>query len=314
MIKQLRLLHIHPLFWVMMGTAVMTGYFYDLMLLFTIILLHELGHAAAALHYEWKIRKISLLPFGGMMETDEYGTRPLREEAVVAASGPLVHLPLAALSYFLQGAAFWGSADHALFMHYNISLFCFNLLPIHPLDGGRLLFCLYARHIPFYLAQKKTLLTSGAVLGVCIILAAVYIPLHMQAWLIASFFIMVHIKEWKQLTYRFYRFLIKKTGEPLSAYPREYRHISWQRRPVDAAKLIRRHGVSFFYIVENGQTLSESFILETITKKRKGMETLKHIVSSNGKDEKRHSRYDRYSFKYIDNGTKSSTSGKWQGH
>ncbi|MFD2705158.1 M50 family metallopeptidase [Salibacterium lacus] len=301
MIKQLRLLHIHPLFWVMAGTAVLTGYFYDILLLFTIILLHELGHAAAALHYQWRIRRISLLPFGGMMETDEYGTRPLREEAVVALSGPLVHLPLALLSYSLQGAAFWGSADHALFMHYNISILCFNMLPVHPLDGGRLLFCLYAGRIPFYQAQRKTMMTSGAVLGSCIVLTALYIPMHLQAWLIGSFFVMVHIKEWKQLPYRFYRFLIRKTEEPPSAYAGTSEHISWQRRPVDAAKLIHRHGAAAFYIVENGQTLSESYILETITKKRKGMETLKHILSRNGRDEERHNVNDRYPFEHIDN-------------
>ncbi|MGY4689424.1 M50 family metallopeptidase [Salibacterium sp. K-3] len=314
MIKQLRLLHIHPLLWVMAGTAVLTGFFYDILLLFIIILLHELGHAAAALHYGWRIRRISLLPFGGMMETDEYGTRPLREEAVTAASGPLVHLPLALFSYLLLPASFWGPDDHALFMHYNISLFCFNLLPIHPLDGGRLVFCMYASRIPFYQAQKKTMITSAAVLAICASLAALYIPLHIQAWLITLFFVMLHVKEWKQRPYRFYRFLIKKTTESFSGSPRDTKQISWQRRPVDAAKCIHRHGAASFFIVENGQTIPESFILETITKKRMGMETLKDILNGDGKYEEGQNSYDRNPVECSNNRKKSGTAGERKSH
>ncbi|WP_051302094.1 site-2 protease family protein [Salibacterium aidingense] len=284
MIKQLRLLHIHPLFWVMAGTAVFTGFFYEIMLLFLIILLHELGHAAAALHYQWRVKQIALLPFGGMMETEEHGNRPVREEVMVTIAGPLVHLPLIALSFLMLDTSFWNHADHSLFLHYNITIFCFNLLPVWPLDGGKLLFCLLSARLPFYKAQKRMWFISCTVLITAVAGLCLYLPFHVQAWLIVLFFIVLHYTEWKQHPYSFFRFLMNKTANPLQPAPYLKKSISWHNRPVDAAKWIGRHGTTSFFIIENGQTLPESYILETITEKRLGMKPLKELLSHHGKD------------------------------
>ena len=75
-----------------MALAIMTAHFFELTMFLIIVLIHELGHAFAASFYSWRIKRISLLPFGGVAEMDEHGNRPLKEEAIVTLAGPLQHV------------------------------------------------------------------------------------------------------------------------------------------------------------------------------------------------------------------------------
>ncbi|MFB4162907.1 M50 family metallopeptidase [Alteribacillus sp. JSM 102045] len=282
MINQFRIFRFHPLFWILAAAAVFTGFFYDLLLLFLIVFLHELGHAAAALHYKWRIKKIELLPFGGVMETAEHGNRPIHEEAIVAAAGPLVHLPLIGLSFLLLQTPFWHLSDHALFLHYNLTLFFFNLLPVWPLDGGKLLFCWFTSRFPYHQAQKLMWKTSCILLCSAAALFLWFFPFHIQAWLLLIFFTAVHYTEWKQQPYSFFRFLLERTKNE-NTPPTVTEKISWHQRPLDAAKTICKNERCHFYILENGQTLPESYILEAITMKRMGMVKIKDLLSDQEK-------------------------------
>ncbi|WP_091274521.1 M50 family metallopeptidase [Alteribacillus persepolensis] len=283
MINQLKLVRCHPLFWLMTAAAVFTGFFYEWLLLVCIVFLHELSHAQAALFYKWRIKKLELLPFGGVMETAEHGNRPVHEEAIVAAAGPFVHLPLIICSYLLLETPFWHTADHSLFLQYNLTILLFNLLPVWPLDGGKLLFCWLSFRYPYYQAQKR-----GWMISLCILLigAAIFFwffPLHIQAWILLVFFIVVHYTEWKQRPYGFFRFLLERanTNTHTSQVAQE---ISWHLRPIDAAKMIRKNQASRFYITENGQTLSESYILEAITKNKTGFRKLRDLFIEEDKN------------------------------
>ncbi|BBP91225.1 hypothetical protein BsIDN1_48430 [Bacillus safensis] len=74
-------IHIHPLLWIVMAFAVLSGQIKPLLCLLIIVCVHELGHAAAACYYHWRIRRIFLLPFGGTVEVEEHGNRPLKRRA-----------------------------------------------------------------------------------------------------------------------------------------------------------------------------------------------------------------------------------------
>ncbi|WP_240374732.1 M50 family metallopeptidase [Bacillus piscicola] len=283
--KQRSVVHIHPLLWVTAGIAVFTGFFYDLLLLFLIVLLHELGHAAAALHFKWRIKKIELLPFGGVLETPEYGRRPLREEVIVAAAGPLVHLPLMLLSYLLLAASVWKQADHQLFMHYNLTLLCFNLLPVWPLDGGKILYCWFCSRVPYYFAQKIMWITSCLFLCGLMFLTLFLFPAHLQAWIIMLFFIVAHYTEWKQQPYSFFQFLLERTQQKHKKNMEPVlKIISMYERPLDVAKQIHKNKRAAFYIKENRQTLPESYILDTIINKRAGLVPLNDLLKKDKTD------------------------------
>jgi Zn-dependent protease len=131
-----------------------------MILLFTCVTLHELGHALAAKYFKIPVREITLLPLGGVALLSKNPEKPLHE-LVIAAAGPIVNIIIAGLlaipvgaqmrmslldgrgllpemsSTSLQTLLFW------LFSA-NISLVVFNLIPAFPLDGGRILRALLA--------------------------------------------------------------------------------------------------------------------------------------------------------------------------
>jgi len=79
---------VHPCFWLVVVPTVWSGYFLEVVTLFGLILIHELGHVSVARHFGWRMTEIELLPFGGVAKTDEWGTVPAKEEMLVAIAGP----------------------------------------------------------------------------------------------------------------------------------------------------------------------------------------------------------------------------------
>jgi Zn-dependent protease len=143
-----------------------------LCLVFTCVLLHELGHAWAARRCGIRTPDITLLPIGGLARLERIPERPI-EEVGVALAGPAVSAALAllfgALSHFRissmdppgQG---WEGMFSNLFT-INTGLLIFNLLPAFPLDGGRVFRALLAMRLS-YARATRIAAASGQVLAV----------------------------------------------------------------------------------------------------------------------------------------------------
>ncbi|WP_239615208.1 M50 family metallopeptidase [Cohnella mopanensis] len=150
---------LHPLFVLVMIASIATGQFAELVTLFVIVLWHEFGHLVAALRFGWTVREVKLLPFGGVVEVEDAGTLPVREEVWVAIAGPVQNVILAAIGYSL-GHIGWidrGWADD--FVRANVLIGLFNLLPVLPLDGGRILQAWISLQVPFH----RTLMWSAKI-------------------------------------------------------------------------------------------------------------------------------------------------------
>lgn len=123
------------------------------------IVLHELGHAFAAIRRGIGMLSIQLWVFGGVARMDRETDSP-RTEFEVAVAGPLVTLACIA-GFFLGGGALTGFADFWAVLRSSLELqadagvsgivsmfawlaainafvLVFNLLPAFPMDGGRI--------------------------------------------------------------------------------------------------------------------------------------------------------------------------------
>lgn len=105
---------------------------------------HELAHALTARRLGYALDRIVLMPYGAVLSGDFSGIPP-KEEALIAAAGPLCSgltaLGFAALWWlFPETYPYTDAAAHVSF-----SLFVVNLLPAYPLDGGRILRVLLSR-------------------------------------------------------------------------------------------------------------------------------------------------------------------------
>jgi len=277
-------IYIHPLLWVVIAIGVMTAHFYELCMLFTIIFIHELGHASAASFFSWRIKKISLLPFGGVAEMDEHGNRPLLEETIVIIAGPLQHVWLLGVGIFLYHSQILTESLFQTFVQFNGMIFLFNLLPIWPLDGGKLIFLLFSLKKSFPKSHELTLYVSG--IGIVAFLAFVLfmMPTNLNAWIIISFLVFTLYYEWKQRRYIFMRFLLeryygKKTTELRKLLPIE---VSEQDKLMDVFEKFRRGCKHPIIVREKGkekQILDENELLHAYFKEKWVSASIKDIIS-----------------------------------
>lgn len=106
------------------------------LLLFGSVLAHELGHVAMAQRYGLKTRTIMLYPVGGAAMMELKRVSPW-VDLWVSVAGPVVSLGLGGLGL---GLGWWsGSRGLWTFGQINAALGLFNLLPLYPMDGGRVL-------------------------------------------------------------------------------------------------------------------------------------------------------------------------------
>ncbi|MEH7273189.1 M50 family metallopeptidase [Neobacillus vireti] len=206
----LQQVHVHPLLWIVIAISIATAHFLEVCLLIGIIFIHEMGHAAAASFFSWRIKKITLLPFGGVAEMEEHGNRPLKEEAIVVLAGPLQHIWMVGLAYALLFFNLIPEDLYQLFFQYNLMIFLFNLFPVWPLDGGKLIFMLLSLKKSFPIAHRLTLLISFLSIAVFSILTLIAAPQQINVWIIVGFLLFSLYHEWKQRRYIFMRFLLER--------------------------------------------------------------------------------------------------------
>jgi len=111
------------------------------LLLFTSILMHELGHSLLARSRGLRVDNITLFIFGGVSNlAKEAGNA--RDEFLIAVVGPVTSFVLAG-AFWLLGLLLPPASAVAALAGYlvtaNLLLAAFNLLPGFPLDGGRVL-------------------------------------------------------------------------------------------------------------------------------------------------------------------------------
>lgn len=106
------------------------------------ILIHELGHSTVARWLNIPIERIHLYLFGGMAEL-QHRPHLARQEFWIALAGPLASLGIALISWVMYAYVLDPTFMAWYFFRFlaliNLLIALFNLLPIFPLDGGRLL-------------------------------------------------------------------------------------------------------------------------------------------------------------------------------
>jgi Zn-dependent protease len=104
------------------------------LILIASVLVHEYGHVLAARHFGTKCEVIFLHFFGGAAMM--HPSKSLKEDWMVAIAGPLVSLGLSVM--FAGVYTFTGIGIIYMAAYLNLIIGLFNLLPIYPMDGGRI--------------------------------------------------------------------------------------------------------------------------------------------------------------------------------
>ncbi|WP_371226238.1 site-2 protease family protein [Roseovarius sp. 2305UL8-3] len=182
-------------FYVMMsgGDLLWTATFIAMLLI--AILLHELGHAWACEVQGVPVRRVVLYGGGGFCERARSASAWQQE--FIVAMGPIVNIALwAGCSLMSEGLWLWIIADAAAlenpetlfygpraeiamlleqFAYVNGFLAVFNLIPVQPLDGGKLLHLMLLR-----LVNPHTALVVTGAIGLA--LSIIWIPAMLLAY------------------------------------------------------------------------------------------------------------------------------------
>lgn len=140
---------IYPLFWLIaavigwISTYNVLGTIIWVAVVFVSVLIHEFGHALTAIFFGQKA-KIDLVAMGGV--TQRYGKKlKLWQDFIVVLNGPLAGFALGLLAFIIKRN--YVSTDsssvfaYALVVAFYVNIFwtLINLVPVQPLDGGKLL-------------------------------------------------------------------------------------------------------------------------------------------------------------------------------
>ena len=197
-IKILKHICLDKLFLIFLLIIILTGSFNHFFPYFMLLFIHELGHALVGISMGYQLDKITFYPYGGITTFNLPLNIPIKKELFILLAGPLMqivgYLVLKNIYPFIQ--------------MYHYTLLIFNLLPIYPLDGGKImhLFCAY-----FWNYLKSITISfwfSFIVLIGLLIYNVLFFNLNMLLMIIVLFW---KLKTFYQKRYYYYnRFLLER--------------------------------------------------------------------------------------------------------
>ena len=205
--------------------------------IFLIVLIHEVGHVLVCLLFGYKIKSVTLYPFGGLTRVEkDINTSPYKE-LILASAGLFMQI-------ILYVVALNFGYKNSLFYKYNNSIFLFNLLPIIPLDGSVIVYSLLNRFTTFKNSYKVYIVVSIISLVIYIIINYKY---SLNNYLIVSIFIYKIYECIKNYKYVYNRFLVERY---LKKY--HFKYISTREGNLDILKID-----TYQYFKNGGKITSE---------------------------------------------------------
>jgi Zn-dependent protease len=211
------------------------------LMIFAIIVVHELGHALVARHFGIATRDIMLLPVGGIASLEKMPEKPTQELAV-AIVGPLINLGLAGILWPINNR----------FVHefafINLALAVFNLIPAFPMDGGRVLRALLAMRMSH---EKATNIAAGLGKAFAVLLG-VFGLFYNPILLLIAFVVWSGASAERALE----QLKSAITGVPVSAAMlRRVESITPEQPLEDAAAMLLRGGLNQLPVIDHGQPI-----------------------------------------------------------
>ncbi|QGU00040.1 hypothetical protein SYNTR_1446 [Candidatus Syntrophocurvum alkaliphilum] len=187
------------------------GLLIEVFIIFSAVIIHELAHIIVAKLMGIKVIEVELFPFGGQAKIESFMGLDPEKEIYVALAGPIISLSLAGILYFLNPSI--NSTYLSLLVKINALLGIFNLIPIIPLDGGKVVRALLSTLIG-YKKATEWLSLLGKVFALALIGYGSYQTYFHNTGInfivLGVFLFWAAHREGKLLAYAFMRFLVNK--------------------------------------------------------------------------------------------------------
>lgn len=209
--KCLSKIDVSPILYIVVFLSLISGLFKEIIVFILILIIHELGHITMSKIFKWKIDKISFNIYGGYITYDEEIDKPFIEELLITIAGFLSQIIFFIILYILFKLSVIDTKVMFLIKKYTMSIILFNLIPIIPLDGSKVLDVILNIFLPY----KKTLqvLNYISLISLIIIFSFViyyHILIEVSYIIIFSFLIRNIIINFYEEKYLFNKFLLQR--------------------------------------------------------------------------------------------------------
>lgn len=206
--------------------------------------MHELGHSLTGILLKFKVNRIELYPYGGCSKLEYNINTTIIKEFLVLAMGPIMQI----VFVYIIKLSTLSVPDYFYTYHYFILIF--NLLPIFPLDGGRLLQLIFFLFFSYYYSYKYIIYFSYFLYLLLFLYFAFF------SWNLLIFLILILLGfqiyiEIHKVDFYFDKFLIER-------YLYDY-NFSKNKTIFDIKQMKRDY---YHYFIDNGKYIDERQMLK----------------------------------------------------
>ncbi|AKL95100.1 peptidase M50 [Clostridium aceticum] len=250
-------------------------YFFQLIVMIFVIVVHELAHSLTSIHYGIDVEEIELFPFGGVAKANNYLEMDPFKEMVIAIVGPMSNFIMMFVMIVLQSYIALQMELVHFFILSNLTIGLFNMLPILPLDGGRILRAYISSKIGLKRGTKAAIRISK-VLTIFLFLTGIHFGIRAQENLflcgVAVFLYIKANKEKEMMTYTSIYQIVTKKKQLLEKGIMDVKYLT-ALESIDLRKTVQEFSTWKYHLVTVINTkgkvlgsLSESEILDAMIK------------------------------------------------
>ena len=156
--------------------------------------------------YKVKFESIEMLPFGSLINTNLKYNLNSNKFFLISIAGIVMQLILYVVFYLLFKYNFINDISYNIFLMYNKLIILFNIIPMIPLDGSKILLSIIERFIPY----KLSLTIINVISLISIVTFIIFSDKNLNLILISTFIFMKTYTEIFEHNYIFIRFLVER--------------------------------------------------------------------------------------------------------
>lgn len=244
----------HYSFLIMALGLVLTGHFSNLFIFTSLILVHEFGHFIIALLFKYRVEKIIVYPYGGMTKLDTIINTDIYKDLIVAISGIIFQSIYFFMIYLLYTNGIIREYIYNLFFLYHKSMLIFNLLPIIPLDGFKIVNLLLSKYFNFNFSNNLSVFIS--LFTIIFFLFGDFYEKNYSIILVVGILMQNIYKFYNEINYIYNRFLLERY-----LYNINYR----SKKIIDSETKMYKNKSHLFF--KNGKIVTEKVFLASFFKK-----------------------------------------------
>lgn len=198
---------INILTYIFLILSMLSGYGREMFIIYFILVIHEIGHYILFRYYNIDVNKITLYPYGGIIDNNMLINTNSKKVLLISLGGILMQLILYLVVYLIYSLGFINYSFYDMFNKYNLYIILFNLIPIYPLDGFKILNSLLELILSFKFSLKISVIFNF----VFIILFFLYLYIYkINNYIIIIFLLCSLVNYIKSIKYIINKFYLER--------------------------------------------------------------------------------------------------------